>query len=199
MTCHWLLRTIVVSGIALGAIAPQRPGHAAPPKFFCGTSQDQPATLVQSDQGVVSLIRWSDPAFPARWLAQDRCEEISQKFQQVYDNGTLKYLTTSWTGNPALCLALYKGEGCLPNGILATFKPGTSANLTMLRLLNLDVLGGQQPFSQMLGTGRSTLISEMNDSVYVDIAGFLSRLEQKAPGQTQRPHPPEHSPGQPAH
>ena len=194
MVRYRFLQSIVVSGITLGSISLLSQPSAAQNKFFCGLSDNKPATVIRTSQGNIPLIYWSDPSLPPSWVPQERCQELSSRFQQFYDKGKLKYITTAWAGNPILCLAGYKGEGCLPNSVLATLNPGTSANLTVLRMLNLDAFAGVQKPNGHTVTGKAGLISEANDSVYINVDGFLNRLEQTSSGYSTVPQTPYRSP-----
>ena len=132
--------------IALGAIATQIQPSYAGNKFFCGYRNNQPATFVRTSRGNVPIISWVDNSFPPPWTPLKRCQVISARFEQFYDNGTLNYIKAGWRDDqPVLCVAAYRGGGCLPNGVLVTLKSRADPNLTLQRLLDRRVLATGRP------------------------------------------------------
>jgi hypothetical protein len=78
-------------------------------KFFCGISTGVPVTFVRTPRGDKPIVRWIDKAFSPPWNPEERCVEISERFQQFYNNGTLKYLRTGiYNRQNVLCTATFK-------------------------------------------------------------------------------------------
>jgi hypothetical protein len=142
-------------------------------QFFCGMSNGKPATFVRNNRKRTTevIISWVDNSFPPPYDAQTRCEKVSARFQQFYDNGTLEYLKAGKVnGQNVLCIAATLGGPCLPNGVLVTLKPGTDPQRTMQRLRN----------SQSRADGRPVELSGGNDGIvykdgeaYLDMRQFL--------------------------
>ncbi|AFY35510.1 COP23 domain-containing protein [Calothrix sp. PCC 7507] len=171
--------------LALSSIATLiQPGYTQSNKFYCGMSGGVPATLVRTSRGNIPVIRWVDNTFPAPWTPQLRCEEISARFQNFYNNGTLNFLRAGKFGQqPVLCVASYKGGSCLPNGVLVTLKGDTDAPRTLQRLLDRQGLGGGRPIDLSGGDGKQ-LLSYDKDVAYLDVAKFLSQVESSGRGES---------------
>ncbi|MFN6568616.1 COP23 domain-containing protein [Dendronalium sp. ChiSLP03b] len=178
-------RILSTIAIALGSTATLvQPGYTQSSKFYCGMSSGVPATLVRTSRGNIPVIRWVDNAFPPPWTPQQRCEEISARFQRFYDNGTLNFLRAGKLSNqPVLCVASYKGGSCLPNGVLVTLKVGTNAPLTLQRLLDRQGSGGGRPIN-LSGGDSKELFSYYKDSAYLDVAKFISQVENSGTGES---------------
>ncbi|MFK0729671.1 MAG: COP23 domain-containing protein [Gloeotrichia echinulata GP01] len=149
--------------------------------FFCGISRDSsgrgvPATFARTSQGTsLPVIRWVDKAFPAPWTPEKRCEEISARFQQFYDNGTLNFLRAGKSGNqPVLCVASFKGGDCLPKGVLVTLKPGTNPQLTLERIMDYSGRSSGKPIEL---SSNQDVVSSVNDAAYLDMKKFLGEVE----------------------
>ncbi|MGK7901847.1 MAG: COP23 domain-containing protein [Hormoscilla sp.] len=71
--------------LTLGTANPE-PSAAQSKKFFCGTSDGSPATMVRKNGENVPIIIWSNRNFEASgWTRERRCQEVSDRFQR-YDN-----------------------------------------------------------------------------------------------------------------
>lgn len=107
-------------------------------KFYCGSSSGVPATMTTTRSGKqVPIILWKSGAFNSDgWSPERRCEEVSQRFNNLHQSGALKYLTTGRTnGMPVICAAKSEGSGCVEGGLLYTLKPGQNAGQTLRNLL----------------------------------------------------------------
>ena len=144
-------------------------------RFACDTTQM--STTVQTERGSIPLIRWVDRSFPPPFTPKQRCQIVSDRFRKFDNNGTLKYIKADTINNlPALCVAAYKGGSCLPDGLLVTFKPGTDANQTLLKILDRRVWASGGAIRLSGGTSNSnqeSLISEVDGETYVNMEMFL--------------------------
>lgn len=143
-------------------------------QFFCGMSNGQPATFVRNHRKRTAevIIRWVDNSFPPPYDAQTRCEKVSARFQQFYDNNTLEYLKAGrLNGQSVLCVAANKGGPCLPNGVLVTLKPDTDPQRTMQRLRYSQ--GGADGGRPVELSGENDGISYINGEAYLDMRQFL--------------------------
>lgn len=169
-----LLTGFAVS-LGLVAILPQSTSAQFTPKnkFFCGTSNGQPVTLVRSSKRDVPLIRWTDNSFPLPWNPQQRCEEISQRLQRFYDNKVLDYVAAKmWRGQPVLCITDGRGK-CRDDGLLVTLKTGTDLQRTFERLTD-NLRGGAGSPLELSG---NEAITYTNGEAYLDINKFLPEAD----------------------
>ncbi|MBN3897197.1 MAG: hypothetical protein HWQ41_18545 [Nostoc sp. NOS(2021)] len=171
--------------IALGSTATLiQPGYTQSSKFYCGMSGGVPATLVRTSRGNIPVIRWVDNTFPPPWTPQQRCEEISARFQDFYDHEKLNFLRAGkFNKQPVLCVASYKGGSCLPDGVLVTLKGDADPRLTLQRLLDRQGLGGGRPID-LSGGDSKELFSYKEDAAYLDVRKFISQVENSGTGQS---------------
>lgn len=88
--------------------------------FFCGNLDSVPATIARTSTGEVPIIFWNSPDLgESDTPLQERCQEVSAKFQTYYERGELNYLTTGRycpSGRESCqdfaCVAQDKDEGC---------------------------------------------------------------------------------------
>ncbi|MFN6559075.1 MAG: COP23 domain-containing protein [Nostoc sp. ChiSLP01] len=169
--------TLGIVAIALGSTATLvQPGYTQSNKFFCGISMGVPATILRTSTGPIPVIRWVDDSFRPPWTPEQRCEEISARFERFYNDKKLNFIRTGKISNqPVLCVASYKGGPCLPNGVLVTLKVGTDAPLTLKRLfarqdnrvVNLQGVSGDSRPS------RDSLFSYHQGAGYVDVGKLI--------------------------
>ena len=174
-----LLKTTLGLSIAGAIISSVKPA-AAQDRFSCDVNQM--STNVQTERGAVPLIRWTDNSFPPPFTPQQRCEIVSERFKNFDNNGTLKYIKADTiNGSPALCVAAYKGGSCLPGGLLVTFKPGTDANQTLIKILDRRVWAAGGAI-QLSGEGKpQDLISQVDGQTYVDMEAFFNGSNLASP------------------
>ncbi|OCR01067.1 hypothetical protein BCD67_16970 [Oscillatoriales cyanobacterium USR001] len=141
--------------------------------FFCGTSSGRPATMVRNNRKKTAevIISWTDNSFPPPWTPQERCEKVSARFQQFYDQKTLEYLKAGkLNGQNVLCVATTIGGPCLPNGVLVTLKPDTDPQRTMQRLRNSQGRADGRPVE--LSGGNDGIVYK-NGEAYLDMRQFF--------------------------
>lgn len=114
------------------------PSHAQTATFFCGSSGGVPVTYARTPRGNIPMIRWLDnSSFGGNWNRQRRCEDVSQRFQRNYDNGTMQTIATGrLNGYPVVCAASSQDEPCTENTLLFTLKSGANASRVVQRLLD---------------------------------------------------------------
>ncbi|MEG3972942.1 COP23 domain-containing protein [Microcoleus sp. T2B6] len=140
--------------------------------FICGVSSDSvPTTFARelTNGGIPkrkSVIRWvSDFGDKVGYTPQQRCEEVSNRFQDYNKQGLLDYITTGKEkGFDTICVAKDKEHGrpCL---LLWTLKPGTNPKLVVNQLL-----------SDHQGTGSLEERGSNASEIYIDVKKFLSKL-----------------------
>ncbi|MGK7901342.1 MAG: COP23 domain-containing protein [Hormoscilla sp.] len=101
------------------------PPSASGWQFICREGYDNksgkrvPTTYAWRQEGKKALVRWETDVFEAMgYTPMKRCEEVSPRFQEAYDNGTLNYMTNgTWKGKngkdqPVICAASVKDGDC---------------------------------------------------------------------------------------
>lgn len=172
------ISTLAAAGLMLGGFLINIKPSIAQERFFC--DENGLFTSVNTERGSLPLIRWSDRSFPPPFSPAQRCQIVSERFQKFESNGTLKYIKADVANNlPVLCVAAYIGGECLPDGLLVTFKPGTDANRTLIKLLDQRVWAARETISLSGNPNESTppeeksVVSQVNGTTYVDMELFL--------------------------
>lgn len=148
--------TTVETGLIASVAAQQRN------QFYCGTHSGAPATLVSTPRGDLPVIRWTSDLFPPPLTPQQRCEIVSERFQEFQNQNKLKYITTGkMNGQPVVCVASYKDGDC--TGLLFTLKPESDPSDTLSKLLNYRLLAAGNALNESSG-----------ERLYIDMEEFIS-------------------------
>lgn len=117
-------------------------------QFICANSFDSesgkslPTTFAWTTRGKIAVIRWETEEFSgAGFDSQKRCDEVSPRFQEAYDNNSLNMITNGKINNqPVICTSDESGGDC--NTLLMTLRPEDNS----LQVLNnlKQVLNGEQ-------------------------------------------------------
>ncbi len=178
MKTRLFAQAVSVSAIALLQTATIiQPSYAEGNTFFCGTSNDVPATLVQTSRGEVPMIRWVSNDFSSgNYTPMRRCQDVSAKFQRFSDNGTLKFIRTGIVNRyPVLCIASYQGGECKDNAVILTLQTGSDSQLVLERLLNLRARAAGKPIE--LSSRSRSLIFYYEGEAYVNLKQLLQEIE----------------------
>lgn len=132
--------------------------------FFCDLSNGVPTTMARNDRRQAPLIRWvSNFGSQAGYTAQQRCLEVSNRFQEYYNAGKLKFLTTGRiNGQNVVCVADRIGGACA--GLLFTLKPTSNPGETLQNLLDIRTNAGASPLNESYGR------------IYIDIDRYLQQI-----------------------
>ena len=135
---------LAVSSVVVGSAVFVGPSRAATDTrgFVCGVSNGSPATIaVKADGSRVPLIRWTSTIFDsAGWSRERRCSEVSGRFDTLFRQGRLSYITTGRINRlPVICTSASKGSGCSSDTLLYTLKPGQDATAALRALLEIRV------------------------------------------------------------
>ncbi|GAB4297618.1 MAG: hypothetical protein Fur0025_35720 [Oscillatoriaceae cyanobacterium] len=134
----FLPKLAVTALLGLGAAAAfSPPSQAQSPQYYCGTSDGAPTTMYSDGTGEpIPLIRWIYDGF-GNWSPQRRCEEVSRRFQQYENEGTLEFMTTGrMNGYDVVCVARSQEGGC-EGRLLFTMPPGRNPKEAVEELLNV--------------------------------------------------------------
>lgn len=148
------------------------PSYAQSTTFFCAVNKGVPVTYARTPRGKIPMIRWVDNSFGGRWTPQQRCADVSQRFQRNYDNGTLKFITTgTLKGNRVVCAATSFDDACTEKTLLFTLKRGTNAN-------NANRIVANLLDSRGLAAGKVVNQSGCKDEcpIYVNVDVYLSNI-----------------------
>jgi Circadian oscillating protein COP23 len=130
--------------------------------FDCKPVEGVNTTVAITPRGDRPVIRWVSTDFDGSgWPPQKRCNEVSEQFQELYANGSLKYLTTGkMNGQRVICSAAKKGGRC--NALLLTVRPGRDPQQTLKELLAVRV--------QAAGS----VMNESGERLYIDINSYFN-------------------------
>lgn len=129
-------------------------------KYYCDVYNDNPATFMETEEGIIPIIRWVSNHIPPK----ERCEVVSQRFQTFHDNEELDYLTYGESnGKPVICTAEQPGGDC--QNILFTVLSGEEPKKILYKLLDRRGLGGGNVINE--GGGKR---------VYINFNGYVNRL-----------------------
>lgn len=149
-------------------------------KFYCDTSGDVPVTMVSTSRGNEPMIRWVSQDFlPVGYTPEQRCQEVSNRFQRAYDNQTLKYIRTGTIKNhPVLCIARREGEACDKNQLIVTFRQGSNSEviLQQLRDFRTRVTGKPLELSKRTATGG---FFSFGGETYFEIQEILLEIDSR--------------------
>ncbi len=120
--------------------------------YSCIEKNGIPLTVVDTDRGRIELITWKQPYFRDLELTpQQRCVEVSSRFQQFSDSKRLRYITTGkMNGYPVICIGQYKppqGYSCMGDSLLITLQQGENPDEILENLFQeaMEVSGWNPP------------------------------------------------------
>ena len=137
--------------------------------FYCGeitdkkTGESIPATVayVPQREANVAIIGWKKHW--VGWNPQDRCKEVSPKFQTFYDNGRLNYISHGENaGYDIICALLDKDEQCNGDNQLFQVRPSNEPENVVS-----DLMGN------LKGDNFQPIYQNSKDRSYVEIEDIL--------------------------
>lgn len=142
--------------------------------FFCRESFDKasgeriPVTVawVPERKGHVYFIGWKSEYFnQGGWTPAERCQKVTQKFQEFYEQGRLNHLTSGKSnGYPIICGVINQGEICNANNQLFTVKSGSKPEEVIQRLMDISEGKSAEPLLQSSG-----------EQLYIPVQNFLNK------------------------
>jgi hypothetical protein len=146
----------------LSASVLSQPTTAEETAFFCGTSQGVPATIARTPRGEVPIIFWNSSTLSKSGdMPQKLCEEVSQKFQTYYKNGTLKYITTERkNGQLVACVAQEENGSCSGEPLFSLNSNESNPRVTLQRIFRIRVASAAP-------------INETNSRLYINLDKYL--------------------------
>lgn len=141
MKPHLFASLLLVASSAFGSVSltPQPVMAQSKPvqetSFICGQFQGMPATIANTPRGPVVMVRWTKDM--GTFDPQTRCNAVSTRFQNAYNNKTLRFLTSGiMNGQRVICVAQSRNSGCSPNGLLFTLRPTDNHRQVLIGLIN---------------------------------------------------------------
>jgi Circadian oscillating protein COP23 len=160
-------------------------------KFACGIAeyegQKVPATIV-NNSGIdtpLTVIHWNpkNSFFGDKWTPQQRCEEVSKRFQTIHNRDGLKYITADdakWVKDRKInvvCSVKEANARCEQDDLLLTLETKDDPN---------EVLKGLIAFRKAPTTNEGLTRGENSPQsfaegkrVYYDFSGVLEEKQQK--------------------
>ncbi|OYE05775.1 COP23 domain-containing protein [Nostoc sp. 'Peltigera membranacea cyanobiont' 232] len=98
-------------------------------RFICASGYDQeanlrvPTTYAWTSRGKIAIIHWRYAWFNSKTVTpEQRCEQVSSRFQTAYNNQSLAYITNGTVNNQAvICTAKKEDAAC--DTTLLTLRP----------------------------------------------------------------------------
>lgn len=117
-------------------------------------------------KGHVYFIGWKSEYFnQGGWTPAERCQKVSQKFQEFYEQGRLNFLATGKIkGYSVICGVLNQGETCNPSNQLFTLKTGSDAEDVIQKLM--DIADGKSA---------GIIFQNSGEQLYVSVKDFLKK------------------------
>ena len=168
-----LLSALAISPIAFPAHSQPTPTEitfTCKPLFDPASGKKIPVTVawVPQRQGHITVIGWKSEYFSKSISIENRCAQITQKFQTFYNQNQLNYLTVATTnGYPIVCGLKTQQDKCDKTTQLFTLKPNDTPNLILTQLI--DLLNGK--------TSAMLMQSSSDGQIFVP----MQELFQKAP------------------
>jgi hypothetical protein len=138
-----LSSAIAASGIAFKSEpvkAQKQVKFVCAPSFDQQTNQKLPTTFAWTSRGKIAIVRWESTAFK-NFSPETRCQKVSPRFQEAYENGGINFLTNGQINQqPVICTAQESGGEC--DTLLMTLRPEDNP-VTVLTQLQ-EVLNGRQ-------------------------------------------------------
>ena len=133
------------------------------PMFDPASEQQIPTTVawVPERKGHVRFIGWKSEYFnKSGWSPAERCEKVSQKFQEFYEQGRLNYISSGKNkGYPIICGLANQGETCNADNQLFTLKTGSNSDDVIQRLM--DITEGKSGDILLQSAGEQLYISRL--------------------------------------
>lgn len=140
--------------------------------YYCAQLQGQWNTFVNTPRGRVKLVGW-ESKFSEQWTPQRRCVEVSRRFQNFLETGTLKYIRTGVVNQlPVICVAQSRGGVCPNENVLITFNPETDPENVLIQLVNFR----RSVSGQTIVLNENDLAFYSQGEFYIDVNKFIEQI-----------------------
>ncbi|MBG0744869.1 MAG: COP23 domain-containing protein [Cylindrospermopsis raciborskii KL1] len=117
----------------------------------------------------VGVIGWKSTYFEVGgWTSEKRCQEVSKKFQDFQNRGTINYLMTGKNnGYPIICAVAEARDECNSQSQLFTIKLGSNPELVLRKLIaSLEASGQEQ---------EKPIWQSSKDKLYLNLNNYLQQ------------------------
>ncbi len=125
--------------LTFSLIAPSTVEARPKSNFFC--KQDNNGvwtTFTKNNLHNIPIVRWTK-TINRRWNPQTRCQEVSKRFNSLYDNGWLNDLTSGEINNQnVICGVRRTGDRCTNRNILLTINTGDEPDYILKKMFDLQ-------------------------------------------------------------
>ncbi|MCE2721627.1 MAG: COP23 domain-containing protein [Dolichospermum sp.] len=114
-------------------------------QFTCALRDKYPVTVVRHPtKGSVPLIVWTNTSqISDTWTPQKRCQEVSDRFQKLQNQGQLRTLKTGTVNGQSVICGLRTNQGdCNNKNVLLTMTKDRDPKQVLEQLLNTRVAAG---------------------------------------------------------
>lgn len=165
--------------VAATTFAPPVMSQSSPNRrvqYFCEASNGIPVTFAHTPKETIEMIRWQSRFFSGSgFTPEERCLQVSARFQKYSNQGTLRFITTGRMNNQnVMCVAESKESGCRADGLIFTFEPKDDPQTVLVEIFNVSTRASQKP----LARGRQ-------QRIYIDVNEFLSNSSSRKQHTTQ--------------
>jgi Circadian oscillating protein COP23 len=143
-----LVSSLTALALTLGTtLVASQPSQAQSRQFFCGLSYGYPTTIVRTPIGNKPIIVWTENSWISDTLTpRRRCQEISNRFQDLYDKGQLGTAKAGRVnGQPVICGVANAQGSCNSSNVLVTLTRDQNPNKIATQLLNTRASASGQP------------------------------------------------------
>lgn len=145
-----LILSVILTPLLSGEVfAQQKPKNT----YTCVNYKGKPTTVVDTPRGKIQLIVWESDYFRhSGWNPQKRCQEVTKRFQEFSDKGTLKYVTTGKMNKyPVICVGKQVPGGgfqCQSDGLLITLQANDNPDQVLRDLFTSAAKVGGTPITR---------------------------------------------------
>lgn len=109
----------------------------------CSTSNRIPITVVRTSKSDIPIIIWKSNTFTGSgWTPEKRCQEVSQRFENLRYKNSINYITSGVINEQSvICAVKAKNEPCTSEGLLFTLEKDADPQkiLKQMFLSNSDI------------------------------------------------------------
>ncbi|MEI6065285.1 MAG: COP23 domain-containing protein, partial [Pseudanabaena sp. ELA748] len=109
----------------------------------CSTNNRIPVTVVRTPKSDIPIIIWKSKTFTGSgWTPEKRCQEVSQRFENLRNKNSINYITSGVINElSVICTVKAKNEACTSEGILFTLETNVDHQkiLKQMFLSNSDI------------------------------------------------------------
>jgi tetratricopeptide (TPR) repeat protein len=129
--------------------------------FYCRNINGVPTTFASLSSNDIAFIKWqNDSLTTSGYTPQQRCEDVTAKLQESYQQG-FKYMTTGLMNRQnVVCMTSTEGGSC--ETLLFALKANSNPNQTLQALLNIR-------------SSASGPLSETNSRVYINLVEYFKK------------------------